>query len=466
MQNLSDKPKGIQYHPLHDPTSPRQVDGTMRKYQQLALTIITIVSLVAFLFYKHEYERLRYTLEYLDTFGEAPSKGEVIRPQCGYNTHHKVSTPPTDWVQVTSDLAVYSSFWDEQNGIGEPQIRTIAAVRKSTETPEDLSCLIWFESEDAPVPGTCSVEFASERAHGQTTVEEDIGVLYILCTADSKKLMLSKTPYMIQFKVGSSEPSQPVFIHESDSLKSVINKSAVCVLPVESPVATLKVIEFISFYNIIGVDKFSIYGLVLTPLARKLLDKYSDEIGFEYEEKLFSSSQNFKLTRPIVKRIIELDCIYRHKDTQENVLILDLDQYVMLELKATLQETLLALKGGNHHYRDVAEFHLTTQKVCLDMEHMRKGTLLLSQQVRTVGRMKEMGVAVLRPHFLTASSFGIAGGSPPVSQHISAATVIVHEYSDCASTDNHDDRVHLPTYKKFVDKLEKSLLYRKWIINQ
>ncbi|XP_045584954.1 uncharacterized protein [Procambarus clarkii] len=465
MQNLGEKPKCVHNNSIHDTISHRQVDGTMRKYQQLALTIVAIVSLVAFLFYKHEYERLRYTLEYLDTFGEAPSKGEVVRPQCGYNTHHKISTPPTDWVQVTSDLEVYSSFWDDQNGIGEPQIRTIAAVRKSIEAPSDLGSLIWFESEGTPVPGTCSVEFASERVHGQNTLEEDIGVLYILCTADDKKLMLSKTPYMIQFKVGSAEPSQPVFIHESESLKSIINKSAICILPAESPVATLKVIEFISFYNIIGVDKFSIYGPVLTPLARKLLDKYSDEVGIEYEEKLFSSSQNFKLTQPVVKRIIELDCIYRHRDTQENVLILDLNHYVMLELKATLQETLLALRGGNHHHRDVAEFHLTTQKVCLDKQHMKKGTLLLSQQVRTVGRMKEMGVAILRPHFLTASSVGGAGGGPPVSQHISAATVVVHNYSVCSSTDNHDDRLHLPTYKKFVDKLEKSLLYRKWIIN-
>ncbi|XP_042213137.1 uncharacterized protein LOC121860147 [Homarus americanus] len=461
MQSLSEKSKCHYSQPLHDPITPRQVDGTMRKYQQLALTIVTVVSLVAFLFYKHEYERLRYTLEYLDTFGKAPSEAEDIRPHCGYNTHHKVSTAPTDWVQVTSDLEVYSSFWDNQNGIGDPKIRSIAAVRKTTESPSDLSCLIWFDYEGTPAPGTCSVEFASERVHGHNTVEEDIGVLYLLCTADSKKLMLSKTPYMIQFKVGSSEPSQPVFVHESESLKSVINKSAVCLLPVENPISTLKVIEFISFYNIIGIDKFTIYGPVLTPLARYLLDKYSDEIGIEFEEKLFSSSQTFKLTRPVVKRVIELDCIYRHRDTQENVLILDLDQYVILELKATLQETLLALKGGSQYHRDVAAFHFTTQKVCLDMQHMKKGTLRLSQQVHTVGSMKEMGVAVLRPHLLTASAIG----GPPNNQHISAATAVIHQYSVCSSTDNHNERRHLPTQKKFVDKLEKSLLYRKWIIN-
>lgn len=464
MPNLCEKPKCHYSLPLHDPISPRQVDGTMRKYQQLALTIVAVVSVFTFLFYKHEYDRLRYTLEYLDTFGEPPSNEEVARPHCGYNTHHKVSTPPTDWVDITSDLAVYSSFWDDQNGIGEPQIRTIAAVRKTTKAPSDLGCLIWFESEGTPAPGTCNVEFASERIHGHNTLEEDIGVLYLLCTANDKKLIFSKTPYMIQFTVGSSEPSQPVFIHESESLKSVVNKFAVCVIPTEFPIATLKVIEFISYYNIIGVDKFSVYGPVLTPLARKLLDKYSDEIGIEYEEKLFSSSQNFKLTRPVVKRVIELDCLYRHRDTQENVLILDLDQYVILEHKATLQDTLMALKGGSLYHRDVGEFHLTSQMVCLDMQHMKKGTLLLSQQVHTIGKMKEMGIAVLHPHLLT-TSLGLRGGGPPKSQHVSAATAVVHQYSVCSATDDHNDRRHLPTNKKSVDKLEKALLYRKWIIN-
>lgn len=445
---------------LHDPLSQRQVDGSMRKYQQLALTIVSVVCLLAFLFYKHEYERLRYTLEYLDTFGEPPSNLEAARPQCGYNTHHKIATPPADWVQVTYDLEVYSSYWD-----GEPQIRTIGAVRLTSAPPSDLGCLVWFESESEPVPGSCSVEPVSEREHGHSTHKEDIEVIYLLCTAHNKKLMLSKIPYMIQFTVGNSEISKPVFIHESESSKIVINKSAVCILPVEGPVSTLKIIEFIAFYNIIGIDRFSIYGPVLTPLARKLLDKYSDEIGIEFEEKLFSSSYSFKLEKVVVRKIVELDCLYRHRDTHENVLILDLDQYLILKHKPTLQETLAVLVNNNRHSREVAEFHFSSQAVCLDLDHIKGGTLLLSQQIHKVGSAKETGVAVLRPHLVTASLLGRLGNAPK-SQHVSLATAFVHQYSVCSSTDSHDDEQHLPTTKWILDKLEKSLLYRKWEINR
>ncbi|XP_064100134.1 uncharacterized protein LOC135211030 [Macrobrachium nipponense] len=466
MSKLTEKSRCSHTFPLQDAVILQQTDGTMRKYQQLALTITAVVSLVAFLFYKHEYERLRYTLEYLDTFGQPPSNDEAAIPHCGFSTLHKVSTPPADWVQITSDLEVYSSFFDDQKGMGEPQIKSIAAVSKSHEAPSSLNCLVWFESEDAPVHGSCSVEYAAERFHGHGTREEDIEVIYLLCSADNKKLMLSKTPYMIQFIVDGVEPSRPIFVHESDSLKSVINKSAVCIVPLEFPVTTLSIIEFIAYYNVIGIDKFTAYGPVLTPLARKLLDKYGDESGLEYEEKLFTSSKTFKLTPPVIRKVIELDCLYRHRDTHENVLVLDLNQYVILEHKPSLQDTLTVVQGNPRHKRDVATFHLTSQGVCLDKEHTKPGTIRLSQQTHTVGSIEEKGVAILRPHVLTGWNLAEKSGGPPNYQHVSAATIVVYHYSICSDNDKHEDTHHLPTKKRFVEKVEKSLLYRKWLIYQ
>ncbi|KAK7069465.1 hypothetical protein SK128_000015 [Halocaridina rubra] len=451
---------------FQDPVSSRQTESTMRKYQQLALTVTAAVSLIAFLFYKHEYERLRYTLEYLDTFGQPPSNDEAALPHCSFSTLHKVSTPPAGWVLVMSDLEVYSSFFDDQTGIGEPVVRTIAAVRKSQIVPSNLECLLWFETEDTPSHGSCIVEYAVERLHGHQTQEEDIDVLYILCSADNKKLMLSETPYMIQFMVDGLEPSKPIFIHESPSMKSIINKSAVCILPGESPVSSLSIIEFIAFYNIIGFDKFTTYGPVLTPLARMLLDKYSDESGIEYEEKQFASTNNFQLTLPVIKKVIEIDCMYRHRNTHENIIVVDLNQYVILEHKPTLQETLSLILGNQRHKRDIATFHLTSQYVCLDREHSTPGTLLLSQQTHTIGGLEEKGIAVLRPHLLTATRFNAKDGVSPDNQHVSAATIVVNHYSVCSDTDKHDDIHHLPSKRRYVEKLGKSLLYRKWLINQ
>lgn len=47
----------------------------MKKYQQLLIVSLGLVSFICFLIYKHEYDRLRNVLEVLEVFGTPPSPG-------------------------------------------------------------------------------------------------------------------------------------------------------------------------------------------------------------------------------------------------------------------------------------------------------------------------------------------------------------------------------------------------------
>lgn len=460
MPRLAEKGRGQ----LHEIPAARQGDPAMRKYQQLALTIVAVVSLVAFLFYKHEYERLRYTLEYLDTFGQAPGDGDVLRVPCGYNTHPAISSPPSDWVQVTSDLEVYSAFLEGEGIVGGQQIKVIGAVRKSTEVPADLSCLVWFDSRGEVASGSCSVQFPSDRIHGHYTEEEDVGVLYLLCSPHDKRLMLTQTPYALQLKVGTGEPSQPLLVHEAETFKSTANKTAVCVVPPEQPVTSLHIVEFLAYHHLIGVDQFTLYGPVLTPLTRRLLDRFGDEMGLMHQELLFTTSRGFALSGPVVRRAVELDCLHRHRERHENVLVLSLEQFVVLGRRNNLQAVIIDMEGVGRSRREVAEFHLSSQPVCLDQQHTRRGTLMLSQQVHTAGTAKEAGVALLRPHLSAALA---SGESTAKRQHVPPSVAVVHHYSTCslAAAATHEDTHHLPSNKQIVARIQESLLYRKWTIN-
>lgn len=459
MQELGEKGSPHRHH-LYDIKKPAPSAGKMRKYQQLALTVIAAVSLVAFLFYKHEYERLRYTLEYLDTFGEPPQPSDAEHINCGSNTHHPLMTPPADWVQVTSDLQVYSAFWDDQIGIGEPRIRVLAAARVTTDPPQDLGCLVWFESESEAVVGSCKVEAAADRSHAQSTKEENIKVMFLLCAADDPRMMLSQTPHQIQLRVGAEEPSQPLFVHQTEGLKTVADRSTVCVLPPTVPVASIRVVEFVAYHHIVGVNRFVLYGTVLTPLARALLDQYGDQLAIHYEEKMFSSGRLFPLSQAVVQHVVELDCVYRHRDAQENVMVLGIDQYLILPDRPTLQATLVTLGAARRPQKDVAQFHLTSQQVCVDQQHTpsQEAALLLARPVHTTGPSQEAGVAILRPHLMNSAFIG-----PSSSQHVSVSTASIRHYVSCPA-ESHQDTQHLPSNKKFVDQVLKSLLYRKWII--
>ena len=50
----------------------------MRKYQQLLIISLGLLSFICFLIYKHEYDRLRNVLQVLEVFGSPPA---VVHPE-------------------------------------------------------------------------------------------------------------------------------------------------------------------------------------------------------------------------------------------------------------------------------------------------------------------------------------------------------------------------------------------------
>jgi hypothetical protein len=55
----------------------------MKKYQQLLIVSLGLLSFISFLIYKHEYDRLRNVLEVLEVFGSPPP------PITKFNMHNK-----------------------------------------------------------------------------------------------------------------------------------------------------------------------------------------------------------------------------------------------------------------------------------------------------------------------------------------------------------------------------------------
>lgn len=52
--------------------SPPDFSSKMRKYYKLVLVVVTVISLVSFIFYKTQYDKLYNVLEVLEFFGPDP----------------------------------------------------------------------------------------------------------------------------------------------------------------------------------------------------------------------------------------------------------------------------------------------------------------------------------------------------------------------------------------------------------
>lgn len=424
----------------------RQAPGsnsTMRKYQQLTLAVVAVVSLVAFVYYKHEYERLRYTLEYMDTFGEPPPADAAQPQQCWFMAQMRAATPLAEWTTVARDVAVYSSFWDDNGGISEAKLRTIAIIEKTAEPPSALKVKLWYETGQF-LTASCEMEKAESRSHviGESKV---FHIVYILCIPDypeGTNHINAKAPYLVQFGNGGGEWTDFKSVHESDNFKTVVDRSAVCVVPSRIPKQSINIVEFISFYQLLGFQKFVFYGNGLTPVTRKLLNKYIDEMGIMVEEKSFNyipslqslennlnNKGNLAVLEYITRQVVELDCQYRHRDTFENVVVLQSNEFIVPNKGQSLIEVLKALSVGGGPGKVVSEFHLITQHVCVDRDHPSSSRmpseLLLGHQSRSNGRLEEAGVAVLRPYLIT-SPIGRAGAHGISQQHVSSASAVVY----------------------------------------
>ena len=428
----------------------RQAPGsnsTMRKYQQLTLAVVAVFSFVAFIFYKHEYERLRYTLEYMDTFGEPPPAPDTAQAQqCWFLSALRAATPPAEWTAVASDVSVYSSFWDDNGGITESKLRTIALVEKTSQPASELKVKLWYEM-GIFLFAHCEMEKAEARKHiiGSSKV---FHIVFLLCIPEipkDKDFLNGKIPYLVQFGSGKEDWTDLKPIHESDSYKSVVDRSAVCVTPGRIPSQSINIVEFISYYQILGFQKFVFYGNGLTPVTRKLLNKYMDEMGIMVEEKSFNyvpslqsleSNSGIKskigVLEYITRQVIELDCQYRHRDTFENVVVLQSNEYILSNARQSLMEVMKALSSTGGRGKVISEFHLSTQHVCVDTDHPARGgalsttALLLGQQTRANGGIEEAGVALLRPHLITSLVGREPGVTGATEQHVSPASAVVY----------------------------------------
>ena len=460
--------------------SQRGEKPAMRKYKTLALTIIAVVSFILFVIYKHEYDKLHYTLESLEVFGQPPQPGIGGQSQCRLAFVQRASTPPAEWTRVSSDISVYSSFWDEDNGLIQPKLRSVALAEKSSHLDE-LLFKVHYETGDV-LKLSCEMESADDRKHVPGT-SETLHIIFITCTpiaSSVKTFLLSTSPHSVQFGVGGDHLTNLMPVHESSGFKTVEDKSALCILPTETGIRSINIVEFISYYQILGFGKFVFYGNNLTPQVRKLLDRYIDEMNIVVEEKSFNlessmqslnaknSSASKSQMEYLVKRTIELDCQYRHRDTHQNILVIRSNEFLVPSTSDTIPPLLASLSRIGRIVKQVAEFHLSTQPVCIDKEHQlpsASNSLVLSQQLHSAGALSEEGVAILRPHLLTTSLGMMEQSGVMREQHVPAASAVVYRVLTCERQGAHEDVLHLPTRKNFIKMVEISLLYRKWKVS-
>jgi hypothetical protein len=85
----------------------------MRKYQQLCLLLISVISVTVLLIYKSENNRLKYVLEVMNFFGRNDANALIKIEGLGKNSTYffDYSSPLPVWQNIGNNFYAYSSFW-------------------------------------------------------------------------------------------------------------------------------------------------------------------------------------------------------------------------------------------------------------------------------------------------------------------------------------------------------------------
>lgn len=103
----------------------------MRKYQQLLLIIVSIISVSVLIAYKSENERLNNVLTLVNFFGQRDSVNlNLVKIENVSNFTYKFDWPLPSWSSLGNDFHAYSAFWKKNDLVagGEAIAITIGSI--------------------------------------------------------------------------------------------------------------------------------------------------------------------------------------------------------------------------------------------------------------------------------------------------------------------------------------------------
>jgi hypothetical protein len=277
----------------------------MKKYHQLLLLIISVVSLSLFLIYRHEYNRLHYVLEVFNFFGQ-PCNISNLQQTENILSHHDWGPSPV-WQEHESGY-IYSAFLTRQN---EAKALTLLSDEKLVPR----NCYFWFEDKKKPVIG----KFKFSKVMNDENVR--LNLYFYICGMSKSE----HVPYAVSFSYKVKKDSELKKIMLTNSFKHQINiNSTVCVSP--SIYSKRRLIEFLSYHKLIGIDSFIFYNRDIPHRLVKIITNLSMRLGLQATFLPW----NFPKGDSMITRItVENDCLLRTFGQSLYVVTLELNEYIV-----------------------------------------------------------------------------------------------------------------------------------------
>lgn len=304
--------------------------------------IISAVSLTLFLIYRHEYNRLHYVLEVFNFFGQPCNVSDLQQTE-NILSHHDWGPIPA-W-QETEGSYIYSAFLTRQN-----EVKALSLISDENTVPRN--CYFWFEDKKKPVIG--KFKYSKVATDG-------FNVYFFICQMPNNSEH-NHVPYAVSFsyKIKKENELKKIMLTNSVNHQAHIN-TTVCISP--SIYSKRRLIEFINYHKLVGIDSFIFYNRDIPHRLVKILSNLSTRLGLQVT---FFPWNYPKIENPTTRLIIENDCLLRTSGQSFYAITLELNEYIVPSHVYNFNMLMEIFNTSSHR------LSLPVQKFCIESTETTK----------------------------------------------------------------------------------------------
>lgn len=335
----------------------------MRKYQQLALVLLSISCVAILLVYKSENNRLKYVLEVVNIFGrsDAASLIRIDNSSRYKSVPYDFDSPLPSWQRVGADVYVYSAFWQKNELEAGGTVVSLAVGLEQSIV--NFKCQVQHGGKDV-VPGKFLFIRVENPTGSVAAPNGEVFVIYkFLCKV--KRDFGQPTEVVFTDATHSIKRFIPLRFIESKAIPQKMTMTA-CVdlnnyLELEDEFRKPSaVLQYFLHHQIVGVDDFIVYNSnALDSTTTAMLYNHGIKINllpYNFPFDLANKHQN--------RLLIELDCLMRNFNAARYTFVSAINEF--LYPNSRLRSNNQFLKYAGKVSSDVTEFTVTTRTICID----------------------------------------------------------------------------------------------------
>uniref|UniRef100_A0A336M0I5 CSON009493 protein n=1 Tax=Culicoides sonorensis TaxID=179676 RepID=A0A336M0I5_CULSO len=327
----------------------------MRKYQQLTLLVLTVLSVSILVMYKRENAKLKYVLDVVNFFGrnDADAILKLENDTVQIANVYDLGYPMASWQWIGNNFHAYSAFWKQNNGGAGGEVT--ALVVGLPHVAVNFKCFVRFADK-----GKMKGRFSFVRL--DETMSTQFKFYKFYCKYDgSPRKVIGLTVVDVESKQEHTlltRDLQNKQIHDKISLTVCLDMNTYNE-SLDNFATNINIQQFFYHYHILGATEFIVYGAkgMTTYLKNHLLRHGIQPNIFPYNFPFDQSMQQPN------RAIITIDCLLRTSNIAQYTVIAGINEYLYPFTSRFKAET--EFYQFMEQYTDMTQFEVTTRQICI-----------------------------------------------------------------------------------------------------